>query len=62
VRLFAAYLALAGVERFLIEFIRRNDDVVAGLTQPQLFAIAMVAAGAILFARTWPASRVPQLF
>ena len=23
-----------GLERFLVEFIRRNDDVVAGLTQP----------------------------
>jgi phosphatidylglycerol---prolipoprotein diacylglyceryl transferase len=43
--LFALWLLLAGAERFLIEFIRRNDEVVAGLTQPQLISIAMVAAG-----------------
>ena len=36
---------LAGLERFLIEFIRRNDEVVAGLTQPQLISLAMVLAG-----------------
>jgi phosphatidylglycerol:prolipoprotein diacylglycerol transferase len=44
-RLFAAWLFLAGLERFLIEFIRRNDEVLLGLTQPQFIAIAMVLAG-----------------
>jgi phosphatidylglycerol:prolipoprotein diacylglycerol transferase len=44
--LFALYLVLAGTERFLIEFIRRNDAVVAGLTWPQLLSLAMVAGGA----------------
>jgi phosphatidylglycerol---prolipoprotein diacylglyceryl transferase len=44
--LFAIYLLLAGLERFLIEFIRRNEAVVAGLTQAQLISIALVAAGA----------------
>ena len=43
--LFAAYLVLAGVERFLVEFIRRNDDVLAGLTQPQVLSVVMVLAG-----------------
>lgn len=43
--LFALWAVLAGVERFLVEFIRRNDEVLAGLTQPQLISIAMVAAG-----------------
>jgi phosphatidylglycerol:prolipoprotein diacylglycerol transferase len=43
--LFAIYLLYAGVERFLVEFIRRNDDVVAGLTQAQLVSIVMIAAG-----------------
>src|SRR3954452_23006585 len=38
--LFALYLILAGLERFLVEFIRRNDDVVLGLTQPQLLSLA----------------------
>jgi phosphatidylglycerol---prolipoprotein diacylglyceryl transferase len=43
--LFALYLVLAGAERFLVEFLRRNDRIVAGLTLPQLIALAMVAAG-----------------
>ena len=30
--LFALYLLLAGTERFLVEFIRRNNDVAIGLT------------------------------
>src|SRR3954451_13184327 len=45
--LFAVYLILAGVERFLVEFIRRNDSVVLGLTQPQLLSLVMIAGGAI---------------
>jgi len=43
--LFALYLLLAGAERFLIEFLRRNERVVAGLTVAQLIALAMVVAG-----------------
>ena len=43
--LFALYLVLAGAERFLVEFIRRNDEVALGLTQPQLISIAMIVAG-----------------
>jgi phosphatidylglycerol---prolipoprotein diacylglyceryl transferase len=51
--LFAAYLVLAGLERFLVEFIRRNDDVLIGLTQPQLVSVAMIVAGGawLLFTR-----------
>jgi phosphatidylglycerol:prolipoprotein diacylglycerol transferase len=45
--LFSLWLVLAGVERFLIEFIRRNDEVLAGLTQPQLVSIAMIAVGGV---------------
>jgi phosphatidylglycerol---prolipoprotein diacylglyceryl transferase len=45
--LFAVYLVLAGVERFLIEFIRRNEEVAAGLTQAQLLSVAMILAGGI---------------
>ncbi len=48
--LFAIYLVLAGTERFLVEFIRRNDSVVAGLTQPQLESLAMIAVGAVWIA------------
>jgi phosphatidylglycerol---prolipoprotein diacylglyceryl transferase len=43
--LFALYLVFAGVERFLVEFIRRNPDAVAGLTAPQLQSVALALAG-----------------
>jgi phosphatidylglycerol:prolipoprotein diacylglycerol transferase len=43
--LFAIYLALGGVERFLVEFVRRNEAVAAGLTSAQLISLAMTAAG-----------------
>jgi phosphatidylglycerol:prolipoprotein diacylglycerol transferase len=43
--LFAAYLVLAGIERFLIEFIRRNEAVAAGLTLAQVLSLLMIAAG-----------------
>jgi phosphatidylglycerol---prolipoprotein diacylglyceryl transferase len=50
--LFGLYLIIAGVERFLVEFIRRNDSVVGGLTLAQLFSLALLALGsAILMAR-----------
>jgi phosphatidylglycerol:prolipoprotein diacylglycerol transferase len=45
--LFALYLVLAGAERFLVEFVRRNDEVLLGLTQPQLFSVVMMVAGGI---------------
>jgi phosphatidylglycerol:prolipoprotein diacylglycerol transferase len=48
--LFALYLILAGAERFLVELIRRNDSVVAGLTLAQLLSLAMLAAGTALLA------------
>ncbi len=44
--LFSIYLVLAGLERLLVEFLRRNDEVVLGLTQAQLLSLAMIAAGA----------------
>ncbi|MBA2504379.1 MAG: prolipoprotein diacylglyceryl transferase [Thermoleophilaceae bacterium] len=49
--LFAIYLVLAGVERLLVEIIRRNDSVIAGLTLPQLISLVMIAFGAGLIAR-----------
>jgi phosphatidylglycerol:prolipoprotein diacylglycerol transferase len=45
--LFGAYLILAGAERFLVEFLRRNEPVLLGLTQPQLISIVMIAGGAV---------------
>ena len=49
--LFAGYLVLAGVERFLIEFIRRNDELALGLTLPQLISLGMAIFGAAWIAR-----------
>jgi phosphatidylglycerol:prolipoprotein diacylglycerol transferase len=43
--LFALYLVIAGAERFLVEFIRRNAPVLGGLTGPQLESAALVVAG-----------------
>jgi phosphatidylglycerol---prolipoprotein diacylglyceryl transferase len=50
--LFALYLVLSGLERFLVEFIRRNDTVAAGLTTPQLESVAIALAGAVWLAAT----------
>ena len=49
--LFALYLILSGLERFLVEFIRRNDAVLAGLTFAQLISLALVVAGGLLAQR-----------
>ena len=49
--LFGIYLVLAGLERLLIELIRRNDAVIAGLTQAQLISLAMMGLGAALILR-----------
>jgi phosphatidylglycerol:prolipoprotein diacylglycerol transferase len=43
--LFALYLVLAGVERLLVEFIRRNHAEALGLTLPQLISVVMILAG-----------------
>ncbi|MBC7293544.1 MAG: prolipoprotein diacylglyceryl transferase, partial [Thermoleophilia bacterium] len=40
-----AYLILAGVERFLVEFIRTNKPVALGLTQQQWISIALFVVG-----------------
>jgi phosphatidylglycerol---prolipoprotein diacylglyceryl transferase len=49
--LFALYLVIAGVERLLVEFVRRNDEVAAGLTLPQLLSVVMIAAGTVWLVR-----------
>jgi phosphatidylglycerol---prolipoprotein diacylglyceryl transferase len=49
--LFALYLVLAGTERLLVEFIRRNDVAALGLTLPQLLSVVMMAAGAVWLLR-----------
>jgi phosphatidylglycerol:prolipoprotein diacylglycerol transferase len=45
--IFAWYLVGAGVERFLVEFVRRNEDVALGLTTAQFESLAIFAAGAV---------------
>jgi phosphatidylglycerol---prolipoprotein diacylglyceryl transferase len=46
----AGYLLLSGLERLLVEFIRRNKEVWLGLTAPQLESVAAMLAGGLLLA------------
>jgi phosphatidylglycerol---prolipoprotein diacylglyceryl transferase len=48
--LFALYLVLAGAERFAVEFVRRNDEILVGLTQAQLLSLAMIGVGGVWLA------------
>jgi phosphatidylglycerol---prolipoprotein diacylglyceryl transferase len=48
--IFALYLVGSGLERFLVEFIRRNSEVALGLTAPQLESIALLAIGLVWLA------------
>ena len=56
----AIYLIGAGLERFLIEFIRRNDAVALGLTQPQWVSLAMMVAGAVWLVVAARVCRAPR--
>ena len=56
--IFALYLVLGGLERFLVEFLRRNDEVAAGLTLPQLIALGLMLAGGAWLARLHAAGGV----
>jgi phosphatidylglycerol:prolipoprotein diacylglycerol transferase len=49
--LFALYLVLAGIERLLVEFIRRNDELALGLTLPQVISVLMILAGGVWLLR-----------
>jgi phosphatidylglycerol:prolipoprotein diacylglycerol transferase len=49
--LFAVYLFLAGLERFLVEFLRRNDITALGLTTPQLESLLMMLIAAVWLGR-----------
>ena len=53
---FALYLVGSGLERFLVEFIRRNSEVVAGLTAPQLESIGLIVDRPGLAGRRWRAA------
>ena len=50
--LFGVYMIIAGVERFLIEFLRAKDDRLLGsFTVAQLASLAVVAAGAVVLVK-----------
>jgi phosphatidylglycerol:prolipoprotein diacylglycerol transferase len=42
------YLLFSGLERLLVEFVRRNKEVLAGLTAPQLESILLMCIGFVL--------------
>jgi phosphatidylglycerol:prolipoprotein diacylglycerol transferase len=45
--LFGIYLVGAGLERFLVEFARRNEHVLGVLTAAQIESLTLIAAGAV---------------
>jgi phosphatidylglycerol:prolipoprotein diacylglycerol transferase len=45
--LFALWALASGLERFLVEFLRRNEAVAAGLTAAQLESLVLAAGGAV---------------
>lgn len=45
---FGWFLILSGAERLLVEFVRRNPEWLAGLTQPQWVSIASMLTGLVL--------------
>lgn len=50
--LFGLYLLLAGIERFLVEFVRaKSDQSAIGLTMAQLTALGLIGLGAVALAR-----------
>lgn len=61
-QLFALYMVLYGIERFLIEFVRaKGDRFVLGLSTSQLASIALLALGSWLwFHQGRTAAPVPQ--
>ena len=57
---FGWFLVLSGVERLLVEFVRRNPVFLVGLTQPQWVSIAsiVIGFGLVLAFRRRPAERL----
>jgi phosphatidylglycerol---prolipoprotein diacylglyceryl transferase len=61
--LFALYLILSGLERLLVEFLRRNTADVLGLTQPQVESIIAIIVGVawiVLASQRGPLLRTPR--
>jgi len=52
-RLFGVYLALYGVERFLIEFVRaKSDRILLGLSTSQFVSLLLLVVAAVIWIRT----------
>jgi phosphatidylglycerol:prolipoprotein diacylglycerol transferase len=49
---FGVFLVLAGVERFLVEFVRLNAPVGVGLTMAQWISLALISLGGVLILRS----------
>jgi phosphatidylglycerol:prolipoprotein diacylglycerol transferase len=56
--IFALYLLFSGLERLLVEFIRRNKEVLAGLTAPQVESVVLMVIGAVLLFALTPRGRL----
>ena len=60
-RLFAIYLALYGIERFLIEFVRAKDDrLLIGLSTSQFVSLVLIGIAAYVWARRRSPPPVPD--
>ena len=48
---FAIYLVLTGIARFLVEIVRTNEPILLGLTEAQCISVAVVVAAAVWLVR-----------
>lgn len=48
---FGAYLALSGMARLIVEFVRVNNPILLGLTEAQVLGIVSTLAGTVLIVR-----------
>jgi phosphatidylglycerol:prolipoprotein diacylglycerol transferase len=63
--LFGLYCVLAGIERFLIEFVRAKDDRIfaGGLTAAQVIAVVFAIGGGIwMYARRNVTAEAPGIY
>lgn len=59
-QLFSLFLALYGIERFFIEFVRaKSDRFVMGLSTSQIMSIVLLIVAAVLWQRQSKASQTP---
>jgi phosphatidylglycerol:prolipoprotein diacylglycerol transferase len=59
--LFGIFAVLMGVSRFLVEFIRLNDETALGLSQPQIWSLVLVAIGCVVAYRAGRFGRGPLI-